>query len=90
MRTYCVDLSTVHTLHDLHLHLKEVFSLPEHYGMNMDALWDCLHGRFEEPVEIQVKGARQIPASLEEGAAILGELLADLEQEDAEVEIIYL
>lgn len=90
MKTYRIDLSAVHTLYELHLHLKEVFSLPEHYGMNMDALWDCLHGRFEEPVEIQVKGARRIPASLEEGAATLGELLAELEREDREVEVAYL
>ncbi len=26
----------------LHTHLKEVFQFPDHYGRNLDALFDCL------------------------------------------------
>lgn len=27
----------------MHKYLKEVFSFPDYYGCNLDALWDCLY-----------------------------------------------
>lgn len=33
-----------------HAELKEKLSLPEHYGANLDALWDCLTEICEETV----------------------------------------
>lgn len=48
MMTFTIDLTTVHSYYDLHEHLKEVFSFPDWYGRNMDALWDMLHCAFDE------------------------------------------
>ena len=90
MKVYTVDLSSAHTLYELHCYLKSVFSLPAYYGMNMDALWDCLHCSFAEPTIIEVKNTEQVSASMEEPVQIFRELLRDLEQENAEVEISYL
>lgn len=37
-----LDFSKCRHPYDVHCELKRAFSLPEHYGRNWDALWDCL------------------------------------------------
>lgn len=41
-----LDFSGCRYLGEVHLILKEKFGLPEYYGKNWDALWDCLDGLF--------------------------------------------
>ena len=41
-----LDFSDCRYLGEVHLILKEKFGLPEYYGENWDALWDCLDGLF--------------------------------------------
>lgn len=90
MKTYAVDVSSVHSLLELHQYLKEVFSLPEHYGMNMDALWDCLYCTFSETTLIEVKNISSAPSSLSEPIEILRQLFLDLAEEDPYVEVCFL
>ena len=48
MRTIMLDGSLYPTAGDLHLALKRMLSLPKYYGMNADALNDCLSERSEK------------------------------------------
>ena len=48
MQTIMLDGSLYPTARDLHLALKQMLSLPDYYGMNADALKDCLSGRTEK------------------------------------------
>lgn len=41
-----LDLGGCRYLGEIHLILKRKFGLPEYYGENWDALWDCLDGLF--------------------------------------------
>lgn len=41
-----LDLGGCRTLGEIHLLLKQKFGLPESYGENWDALWDCLRYLF--------------------------------------------
>ena len=43
-----LDFSKCKYLGEIHLMLKEKFGLPEYYGENWDALWDCLRYLFDE------------------------------------------
>ncbi|MDS0524723.1 barstar family protein [Clostridium sp. SHJSY1] len=38
---------------ELHAALKEKFKLPDYYGKNLDALWDCLTGDISLPINIE-------------------------------------
>ena len=41
-----LDFSKCKYLGEIHLMLKEKFGLPQYYGENLDALWDCLRYLF--------------------------------------------
>lgn len=82
MTTFTIDLTTVHSYYGLHEHLKEVFSLPDWYGRNMDALWDLLHCSFDEPTTIEVKGIDGVRKDLKDVVGRLRLVLEDLNKED--------
>lgn len=42
MKRYVIDCRCMTDKAQAHKHLKSVFSFPEHYGENLDALYDCL------------------------------------------------
>ena len=82
MTTYTIDLSQVHSHYELHDHLAQVFSLPDYYGQNMDALWDCLHCWFDEPTMIEVRGIGSIPHDLQDTTQRLQTVLKLLQEQD--------
>ncbi len=44
--------SELTTRENLHNELKEKLNFPDHYGENLDALWDCLVGWVDLPLTI--------------------------------------
>ena len=82
-----LDFGGIKSLWELHEYLKEAFGLPDYYGHNMDALWDCLHCSFDEPTTIVLKNLSGISKDLTEAVEIMLELFADLEREDEEVTV---
>ena len=53
MTTLFIDASRYDTPRDLHAALKGMLALPDYYGMNADALYDCLSER-REPVHLWI------------------------------------
>ena len=51
MKTVHLDLRGVSSPAVLHDRMKRSLSLPDHYGRNLDALYDCL-GEISEPTHI--------------------------------------
>ena len=66
MQTIYMDASKYATPRDLHTALKSMLSLPGYYGMNADALNDCLSERVE-PVRLWIasKGEGEVARTLE-------------------------
>ena len=50
--TIFIDGAAYTTRQELHLALKMLLDLPEHYGCNADALYDCLSERAGKPVNL--------------------------------------
>ena len=53
MQTIMIDGSMYKTPRDMHLALKRMLSLPDYYGLNADALNDCL-GEKNETVNLWI------------------------------------
>jgi ribonuclease inhibitor len=47
-----LDGATIRSQEELHDALKRTLELPEYYGRNLDALWDCLTGWIETPLTL--------------------------------------
>ena len=62
---------------ELHRLLQDRLALPEYYGQNLDALWDCLTGWIELPTTIVWLGyensVRKVGAYAEKVAEVLRE-----------------
>ncbi len=52
---YTVDFKDVHTYFDVHDRLFEGLDLPNYYGANLDALWDCLTDDIGDIIHIDLK-----------------------------------
>ena len=72
MQTIMLDGSLYPTAKDLHLALKTMLSLPDYYGMNADALNDCLSER-REPVRLWIasRGDGDVACALDRICAVI-------------------
>ncbi len=77
-----LDFTGVQTRWGLHEYLKERFSLPDYYGHNMDALWDCLYCSFVRPTAVTLRNLDALPVELGREAEKLRALFRVLERED--------
>ena len=66
MQTIYLDASRYKDSHALHAALKSMLHLPDYYGMNADALNDCLSER-KEPVRLWIAspGENEVAQALE-------------------------
>lgn len=82
MNTIILDFSGIKSYWELHEYFKEVFRLPDYYGHNMDALWDCLYCCYDSSTTIILKNLSAISKELAPEIEIMLELFRDLTKED--------
>ena len=73
---YILDGKKMVSKEETHAYLKETFGFPEHYGNNLDALYDCLMER--NVMEIEVEHAEEMLAALGKYGEKLMQVLADV------------
>ena len=75
MQTLYIEASRYATPRDLHAALKQMLALPEWYGMNADALHDCLSERLE-PVHLWIAspGEGEVARALSAVRAVVEDL----------------
>ena len=87
MKRITLDLSGISLRYELHLALKKAFGFPEYYGMNLDALHDCLTDITEE-TEIEILNADELSESLGSYGAAAIHVIEDSAEENKHIEII--
>ncbi len=77
-----LDFSRCRTWYELHALLKERFGLPEYYGQNWDALWDCLDDLFwdDETLTVELRGYSEMNEELREYAATMLEVFDEIHE----------
>ena len=77
-----LDFSGCRYLGEVHKRLKECFGLPEFYGENWDALWDCLDGLFLERGIwlVEIYGFTSLQKNLRKECEKMLEIFRDVQQ----------
>lgn len=66
MHNITLDFTGCKYIYDVHTILKETFHFPNWYGMNLDALWDCLDNYCNWDLCVYIKGLNTFPQEFEE------------------------
>ena len=82
-----LDFSKCKYLGEIHLMLKGKFGLPEYYGENWDALWDCMEGLFYQrgDFKVNIYGFLSLPDDLRECCVTMLEIFDDVHEETPNV-----
>ena len=82
-----LDFTGCRYLGEIHLLLKEKFGLPDYYGENWDALWDCLRYLWidGESVFVEIRGFRSLNKLLQEDCAPMLEIFEDVHNDTPNV-----
>ncbi|MFD0717491.1 barstar family protein [Paenibacillus sp. GCM10027626] len=81
MREVILDGGKINSRDQLHAFLKEALELPEYYGDNLDALWDCLTEEAGMPLTVRWLHFQKSEEKLGEYSQLLLQLFRDAECE---------
>lgn len=84
MNEITLDCTALETKAQLHGALADALSLPDWYGANLDALYDCLTD-LDEPVHLHLAGWEQLP----EWKAAFEAVLSDAENDCMEFTVTF-
>lgn len=76
-----LDFNTCDGWRGIHPMLKEKFGLPDYYGENWDALWDCISYRFQEPVTVELHNFHAQSDDLQSYCKPMLQVFADVHEE---------
>lgn len=85
MNTITVDFTNCKNYLQIHLYIEETFGFPEHYGKNLDALWDCLWEYCYSPSRILIKGTKGVPQEIKEYIEKIIKIFERLHEEDEDI-----
>ncbi len=77
-----LDFSKCKYPHNIHLILKEKFGLPEYYGENWDALWDCIQYLFEDETCVEIHNFYSSKIELQDYCKPLFTIFDDIHEEN--------
>lgn len=81
MNKVILNEESIISISDLHKELKEQLGLPDYYGENLDALWDCLTSWVNMPLVIEWKHVEKSRVYLGDQASAYLQLFREAEEE---------
>lgn len=87
MKYIVLDFSGITSQEQLYDYFEKVFDLPDYFGRNMDALWDCLLFWYDSETTIILKNVNTLPSNLLWLAEIMLTLFDDLQNEDENITV---
>ena len=66
MQKITLDFSKCKYLNEFHKVIKDAFSLPDYYGGNLSALWDCLSCYCDYDLIVYIKGFTLLPKEFDD------------------------
>ena len=88
---YTVDFRPVKYYRDLYKCIKNGLDLPDFFGENLDALWDCLTGFIGYPCDIRLTGLSSLSKQRRRELQDILDLLSEAEKENPdEFRILYI
>ncbi|MBE7028325.1 MAG: barnase inhibitor [Ruminococcaceae bacterium] len=88
MKEITIDFTSCKSGKDLHTELKNKLELPNFYGENADALWDCLTGFCETPMRVYIKKSKLELVDVQYPMGLILEVFEDFQKEEPESEVI--
>ena len=85
MKTIILDFNGIKSYLSLHQYFRKVFELPDYYGNNLDALWDCLYCYYDSSTTIELRNIDTLPKELDTEVADMMKLFYDLERKNGVV-----
>ena len=79
----------IKSISDFHVKIKELLELPEYYGENLDALWDCLTGWINTPLTLIWKDFHDSKENLGEYAEKILVLFEDAQKKVSGFKVIF-
>ena len=86
MEKILLDFTGCNYISQIHKILKEGFDLPDYYGENWDALWDCLDYYCKYPLLVQIKGLSTLAKEFDEEIKDMLEIFHDVTKDTPNVQ----
>jgi len=87
MKTIKLNFSGIETIDALHPYLKKELGFPEHYGGNLDALYDSLMGDIEFPTKIMISGFAKFEQKVGKEAKSVIKVFQDASKDTDQIQI---
>ena len=87
-----LDFSKVRYVEEIHDILKKEFGLPDYYGMNWDALWDCLDYLFvaQGDILVQIKGFEKMTEEFQDYCRPMLQIFKEIPEHTPNVTFMFL
>lgn len=86
-----LDFSECKYVSQLHNILRENFGLPDYYGENWDALWDCLDGLFPDRgnYTVEIRGYDSLCNNIQKYCKPMLEIFEEIHEEYPNVQFVF-